>query len=107
MGKVNLSQEIESFLSKHPGWTRKRQKGRAVLLRSYRFADFNEAFSFMTRAALKAEEMNHHPEWFNVYNRVDVVLTTHDAGGLTERDLDLARFMEKSARTLGIKKTQA
>lgn len=58
------------------------------------FADFNAAFGFMTRVALKAEAMDHHPEWRNVYNRVDIVLTTHDAGGLTARDMALAAFVE-------------
>lgn len=104
MGKVNLSQEIESFLFRHPGWTRKRQKGRSVLCRAYVFDDFNAAFGFMSRVALQAEASSHHLEWFNVYNRVDVVLTTHDAGGVTARDLDLARFMEKTARRCGLKK---
>ena len=67
------------------------------LAREFVFADFNEAFAFMTRAALVAESMNHHPEWFNVYNRVEVELTTHDAGGLTESDLALARAMNRFA----------
>ncbi len=62
---------------------------------SLRFADFNEAFGFMTRVAIKAQEMNHHPEWFNVYNRVDVTLSTHDANGLTERDIKLAHFIDE------------
>lgn len=66
--------------------------------RSFTFADFKEAFSFMTRAALKAEAMNHHPEWFNVYKTVNVKLTTHDAKGVTERDLVLARYMDQVAR---------
>ncbi|MBL8833629.1 MAG: 4a-hydroxytetrahydrobiopterin dehydratase, partial [Rhodospirillales bacterium] len=65
--------------------------------KSYKFADFNAAFAFMTRVALKAEKMDHHPEWFNVYNKVDVVLSTHDAGGLTERDIKLAKFMDAVA----------
>ncbi|HXE89271.1 MAG TPA: 4a-hydroxytetrahydrobiopterin dehydratase, partial [Hyphomicrobiaceae bacterium] len=59
--------------------------------------DFNAAFGFMTRAALAAERMNHHPEWFNVWNRVEVTLSTHDAGGLTERDLKLAETMDRIA----------
>lgn len=65
--------------------------------RRFVFADFNEAFAFMTRVALKAEKMDHHPEWSNIYKTVDVTLSTHDAGGLTERDLKLARFMDKIA----------
>ena|SRR5688572_14644862 len=64
------------------------------LHREYRFADFGAAFAFMARAALHAEKRDHHPEWFNVYNKVVVDLTTHDAGGVSERDLELARFME-------------
>ncbi len=59
--------------------------------RSIRFADFAQAFGFMTRVAILAEKADHHPEWFNVYNRVDILLTTHDAGGLSQRDIDLAR----------------
>lgn len=71
--------------------------GRDAIQRSFKFADFNAAFGFMTRCALKADQMDHHPEWFNVYNRVDVVLTTHDAGGLSERDVTLAKFMDEAA----------
>ncbi len=67
------------------------------LYREFRFADFVEAFGFMSAAALCAERANHHPEWFNVYNRVQVWLTTHDAGGLTHKDLDLAREFEALA----------
>ena len=62
--------------------------------RSIRFADFVEAFGFMTRVAILAEKTDHHPEWFNVYNRVDILLTTHDAGGLSQRDLDLAKAID-------------
>jgi 4a-hydroxytetrahydrobiopterin dehydratase len=78
-----------------PGWSA--QEGRDAITRSYRFADFSEAFGFMARVALKAEQMDHHPEWFNVYNRVDVVLATHDANGVTTLDVDLARFMDQAA----------
>ena len=67
------------------------------LTRQFQFSDFNEAFGFMTRAALKAEQMDHHPEWFNVYNRVNVALTTHDAGGLTALDIELATAMNAYA----------
>ncbi len=69
-------------------------EGRDAIRKTYRFADFNEAFGFMSRVSLKAEQMNHHPEWFNVYNKVDVLLSTHDADGVTTLDLDLARFMD-------------
>jgi 4a-hydroxytetrahydrobiopterin dehydratase len=68
--------------------------GRDAIRRSFKFKDFNAAFGFMTRAALIAEQMNHHPEWFNVWNRVDVTLSTHDAGGLTELDVKLAQAMD-------------
>ena len=68
--------------------------GRDAITRTFVFADFNAAFGFMTRVALIAEAMNHHPEWRNVWNRVEVVLSTHDAGGLTEKDIKLARAMD-------------
>ncbi|MEX0851893.1 MAG: 4a-hydroxytetrahydrobiopterin dehydratase [Bauldia sp.] len=71
--------------------------GRDAIVRTYAFADFVEAFGFMTRAALVAEKMNHHPEWLNVYKTVTVTLTTHDAGGLTERDVALAKAMDRLA----------
>ena len=69
--------------------------------RSFRFADFNEAFGFMARVALMAEQLDHHPEWSNVYRNVEVRLTTHDAGGLTELDFRLARFMDRAAAGTG------
>ncbi|HAJ47735.1 MAG TPA: 4a-hydroxytetrahydrobiopterin dehydratase, partial [Alphaproteobacteria bacterium] len=70
-----------------PGWSL--VQGRDAVTRTFQFKDFSEAFGFMTRIALKAEQMDHHPEWFNVYNRVEITLTTHDAGGLSQRDIDL------------------
>ena len=70
---------------------------RDAIRKTFRFADFNAAFGFMARVALKAERMDHHPEWFNVYNRVEVTLATHDAGGVTPLDIELAGFMDKSA----------
>ena len=73
-----------------PGWTGHQD----ILTKVFKFADFNEAFGWMTRIALLAEKMDHHPEWFNVYNRVDVTLTTHDAGGVTELDRKMAEAME-------------
>ena len=69
-------------------------KDRDAIFRSITFADFNAAFAFMSRVALKAEKMDHHPEWFNVYNRVDITLATHECGGLSSRDIDMARFID-------------
>ena len=80
-----------------PGWAE--LPGRDAIAKSFKFADFGAAFAFMTRVALKAEKMDHHPEWFNVYNKVDIVLSTHDAGGLTMLDVELARFVEAAARS--------
>jgi 4a-hydroxytetrahydrobiopterin dehydratase len=74
------------------GWTS--VDGRDAIQKSYRFKDFSAAWGFMNRAALAAEKLDHHPEWFNVYNRVDVLLTTHDAGGLSMRDITLARALD-------------
>lgn len=71
--------------------------GRDVIARKFEFRDFNAAFGFMTRVALLAERMDHHPEWMNVYKTVDVRLTTHDAGGLTEKDIRMARAMDQFA----------
>jgi 4a-hydroxytetrahydrobiopterin dehydratase len=85
--------ERAAGLAKLPGWSM--VPGREAITRSFTFKDFNEAFGFMVRAALVAEQMNHHPEWFNVWNKVDVTLATHDAGGLTVLDLKLAAEMDK------------
>jgi 4a-hydroxytetrahydrobiopterin dehydratase len=71
--------------------------GRDAITKTFTFKNFNQAFGFMSRVALKAEAMNHHPEWFNVWNRVEVTLSTHDAGGLTELDIELATFMDAAA----------
>ena len=75
-----------------PGWSA--AAGRDAITRSYRFANFSAAFGWMTRVALAAEALDHHPEWFNVYNRVEVTLATHDAGGVTELDVRLAKTMD-------------
>jgi 4a-hydroxytetrahydrobiopterin dehydratase len=69
--------------------------GRDAISRKFEFKDFNEAFAFMTRAALLAEKMDHHPEWSNVYNKVEVTLSTHDAGGVTDNDIAMAKAMEE------------
>ena len=86
----------EAAIARLPGW-RKAPGERDAIAKTYRFADFSEAFGFMARVALKAEQMDHHPEWSNVYNRVEVVLTTHDAVGVTQKDVDLAAFMDAAA----------
>jgi 4a-hydroxytetrahydrobiopterin dehydratase len=88
------SDELARALEELPGWSLAGGK----LHREYRFADFNAAFGFMTRVALEAERMNHHPEWSNVWNRVVVDLVTHDSGGVTASDLALAKKMEMLAR---------
>ena len=93
MAKVNESQDIESFLKKNNSWSM--VEGRSAIRKVFEFKNFNAAFGFMTRVAMVAEQMNHHPEWFNVYNRVDVTLSTHDAGGVTEKDFKLAEKMDK------------
>jgi 4a-hydroxytetrahydrobiopterin dehydratase len=72
-------------------------EGRDAIRKSFEFADFNAAWGFMTRVALVAERMDHHPEWFNVYNRVDIVLSTHDAGGFSDKDVTLARAIDRIA----------
>lgn len=75
-----------------PGWSL--LADRDAIRREFRFANFSEAFAFMTRVALLAEQQDHHPEWFNVYNRVDIVLSTHDAGGLSARDIRMAKAID-------------
>lgn len=84
--------ERDALLEEYSAWTL-RNDGLAIE-RTFRFADFSAAWGFMTRVALHAEKADHHPEWFNVYNRVEVTLTTHDAGGLSARDAAMARAME-------------
>ncbi|KRT61582.1 MAG: transcriptional coactivator/pterin dehydratase [Thaumarchaeota archaeon CSP1-1] len=81
--------EIEKELKDMPGWIIVEDK----LHKEFQFDDFNQAFGFMTRAAMHIEKMNHHPEWFNVYNKLIVDLTTHDAGGITENDIKLAKTL--------------
>lgn len=88
--------EVAAALNRLPGWSALSGE-RDAIQRTFRFKDFNQAFGFMTRVALKADQLDHHPEWFNVYNRVDVTLTTHDADGVTELDVALATFMNEVA----------
>lgn len=78
-----------------PDW--REVEGRDAITRTFRFKTFNQAFGFMTRCALAAEKRNHHPEWFNVYNTVEVTLSTHDVDGLSENDVQLARVMDRFA----------
>ncbi len=87
-------------LAELAGWTQD-DGDRDAIHKLFRFKDFNAAFGFMARVALKAEAMDHHPEWTNVYNRVEVTLTTHDANGLTELDVELARFMDAAGKAAG------
>ena len=77
------------------GWSAAADKD--AITKTFKFADFNAAFGFMARVALMADKLDHHPEWFNVYNRVEVLLTTHDADGVTELDVTLAKFMDGAA----------
>jgi len=90
------SEERSKQLAQLHGW--EAVVGRDAIHRQLTFGDFNEAFGFMTRIAIKAQEMNHHPEWFNVYRTVDITLSTHEAGGITERDVALARFIDDVAK---------
>ncbi len=88
-------QAVQDALAGLPGWSL--VEGRAAIAKTFTFRNFSEAFGFMTRVALKAEKLDHHPEWSNVYKTVHVTLTTHDAGGLTELDVALARAMDRFA----------
>jgi len=96
MVKQLTAQERDDALKTLADW--RLVDGRDAITRTFTFADFNEAFGFMTRAALIAEKMDHHPEWSNVYKTVTVTLSTHEAGGLTARDAALARAMDRLAR---------
>lgn len=89
-------EERARLLAPLDGWTL--DEARDAIAKSYRFKDFVEAFSFMAKVALVAERMDHHPEWSNVYNKVDILLTTHDAGGLTTNDVELARAIDGFVR---------
>jgi 4a-hydroxytetrahydrobiopterin dehydratase len=88
------SEDIDGLMAGLSQWRYGSDRG-GHISRDWLFADFNEAFGFMSRVALLAEQMNHHPEWSNVYNRVSITLTTHDAGGLSFRDIELARRIDR------------
>ena len=92
--KLDLAERADA-LAALDGW--EEVDGRDAIRKSFAFGDFNEAFGFMTRIALAAEKADHHPEWFNVYNRVEITLSTHDAGGLSQRDIDLAKVIDSVA----------
>jgi 4a-hydroxytetrahydrobiopterin dehydratase len=87
----------EAAIARLEGW--RAAEGRDAICKEFRFKDFNAAFGFMSRVALYAEKQDHHPEWSNVYNRVNVTLATHDAGGVTDKDVALAHFMDEAAAT--------
>jgi 4a-hydroxytetrahydrobiopterin dehydratase len=91
MAKLTI-EELKSALKRLPDWNL--AKDREAITRKFQFVDFDAAFAFMTRVALLAAKMDHHPEWFNVYNKVEVTLATHDAGGVTQKDTDLAAAMD-------------
>ena len=95
MAQLLTGEARAAALAKIPGWSE--LKGRDAIGRKFVFKDFSEAFGFMTRSALVAEQLNHHPEWHNVYKTVDVTLSSHDAGGLTDLDIKLAQAMDKIA----------
>ena len=87
---IKLSQtDIDEELKSLPGWSVVNEK----LHKEFQFDSFNQAFGFMTRAAMEIEKMNHHPEWFNVYNKITIELTTHDAGGITKNDVNLTKIL--------------
>lgn len=88
-------EEIAEAMKNLEGWVR--PDGESAIQKSFKFKNFSQAWAFMSRVALLAEQMNHHPEWFNVYNRIDVTLNTHDVGGLSALDFKMARKMEDFA----------
>ena len=99
MGERLSADGRKTALKELTGWSE--AKGRDAIARTFTFKDFNEAFGFMARVALVAEKRDHHPEWRNVYKTVEVVLTTHDADGVTQKDVDLAKAMDSIAKQLG------
>ena len=91
--KIN-EEDRKDLLDELDGWSD--VDGRDAIFKSFKFENFRDAFGFMTRVAMAADEMNHHPEWSNIYNRVDVTLTTHDADGVSLKDVELAMFMDEA-----------
>ncbi|XP_055354566.1 probable pterin-4-alpha-carbinolamine dehydratase isoform X2 [Paramacrobiotus metropolitanus] len=94
LSSEDRSQHLQPL--QNAGWTM--VEGRDAIHKEFQFKDFNEAFGFMTRVALLAEKMDHHPEWFNVYNKVKITLSSHDVNGLSQRDVKLATFVEEAAK---------
>jgi 4a-hydroxytetrahydrobiopterin dehydratase len=101
MAKLTID-ELKTALKRLPDWELARE--REAIRRRFVFVDFDAAFAFMTRAALMAAKMDHHPEWSNVYNRVDITLATHDANGVTQKDIDLAAAMDGYAVSVGVRR---
>ena len=95
MAKPLQGEERKKAIAKLTGW--QEAKARNAITKTFSFKDFNEAFGWMSRVAMLAEKMDHHPEWSNVYNRVEITLSTHDCDGLSERDVKLARAIGKIA----------
>ena len=102
MAVILTPDDIQTLIAELDGWALS-QDGLAIE-KTFRFNNFNAAFGWMTRAAIKAEQLDHHPEWANVYKTVDVTLTTHDAGGLSALDMEMAKFMDKTAGAAGRRK---
>jgi 4a-hydroxytetrahydrobiopterin dehydratase len=98
MAKLTID-ELRAALKRLPDWSL--AGGREAITRDFQFVDFDAAFAFMTRCALLAAKMDHHPEWSNIYNKVAVTLATHDAGGVTQKDIDLATAMDGFAAMMG------
>lgn len=97
--KLDEEERSETLPSlRKSGWTE--VEGRDAIYKEFLFKDFNQAFGFMTRVALQAEKMDHHPEWFNVYNKVQITLSTHDCSGLSDNDVKLTNFIENAANSI-------
>ena len=101
MAVILTPDDIQTLIAELDGWALSQDA--LAIEKTFRFNNFNAAFGWMTRAAIKAEQLDHHPEWFNVYNRVDVRLTTHDKNGLTDLDASLAKAMDAMASSSGVK----